>query len=360
MLGLSNGMSRRALMVAMAGVVGVASVVGTVGAMAGLGEAKVAEAKKGYEFGVIAKSQSNPVFQAARTGAMDAAAKLSKEHGIEVKIRWQTPVNEDAQQQSQYVELLASQGVDGIAISCTDANVLTKAIDGAVAKGVQVATFDSDAPKSKRFAYYGIDDVAAGKKLMQELAKAMGGKGGKIAILAGNQSAPNLQARVKGVKEEIERLKDKGFSLKEVYYHEETPAKAAAKVQEVQTANPDVAGWAMVGGWPLFTKGALEGVYDKAKVAAVDALPEQIEYVKAGQVQALVVQDCYGWGYQSVMMLFDKVHNGKNPKQVVNAFELEVCDEKNATKYEGLWKKWLDKKEEKKESTKEGGKDEKK
>ncbi len=217
-------------------------------------------------------------------------------------------------------------------------------------------TFDSDAPKSKRFAYYGIDDVEAGKKLMDELAKAMGGKGGQIAILAGNQSAPNLQARVKGVKDQIEKLKDKGFTLKEVYYHEETPGKAAAKVQEVQTANPDIAGWAMVGGWPLFTKGALEGVYDKAKVAAVDALPEQIEYVKSGQVQALVVQDCYGWGYKSVEMLFDKVHNGKNPEKVINAFELKVCTQANASEYEGLWKKWLAKKDDKKEEKKDDAK----
>lgn len=324
----------------------------TLGAMALLAGSALASgeaAKKGYEFGVIAKSQSNPVFQAARTGAMDAAADLSKKYGVEVKIRWQTPVNEDAQQQAQYIQLLASQGVDGIAVSCTDANVLTKAIDEAVDKGVQVATFDSDAPKSKRFAYYGIDDVEAGKKLMQELAKAMGDKGGKVAILAGNQSAPNLQARVRGVKEEIEKLKSKGFSLKEVYYHEETPAKAAAKVQEVQTANPDVAGWAMVGGWPLFTKGALEGVADKAKVAAVDALPEQIEYVKAGQVQSLVVQDCYGWGYKTVEMLFDKVHNNKNPEKVINAFELKVCTKENAKEYDGLWKKWLGKKDEKKD-----------
>lgn len=311
-----------------------------------------AKSTRGYEFGVIAKSQSNPVFQAARTGAMDAAADLSKKHGLDIKIRWQTPVNEDAQQQSQYIELLASQGVDGIAVSCSDANILTKAIDDAVGKGVQVVTFDSDAPKSKRFAYYGIDDVEAGKKLMQELAKAMDGKGGKIAILAGNQSAPNLQARVKGIKDEIEKMKDKGFSLKEVYYHEETPGKAAAKVQEVQTANPDIAGWAMVGGWPLFTKGALEGVYDKAKVAAVDALPEQIEYVKAGQVQSLVVQDCYGWGYKSVEMLFDKVHNGKNPAKVINAFELKVCNKDNAAEYEGLWKKWLGKKDDKKDEAK--------
>ena len=32
---------------------------------------------------------------------------------------------------------------------------------------------------------------------MEELAKQMGGKG-KIAILAGNQNAPNLRSRVEG------------------------------------------------------------------------------------------------------------------------------------------------------------------
>ncbi|MEK6701009.1 MAG: substrate-binding domain-containing protein, partial [Planctomycetota bacterium] len=155
-----------------------------------------------------------------------------------------------------------------------------------------------------------------------------------------------------GVKEEIEKLKAKGFSVKETYYHEETPAKAAAKVQEVQTANPDIAGWAMVGGWPLFTKNALDGVYDKAKVASVDALPEEIVYVKNGQVQSLIVQDCYGWGYKSVEMLFDKAHNNKSPEKVINNFELKTVTIANAAEYDTLWAKWLGTKDAKKEETK--------
>jgi len=310
----------------------------------GAGSAMGAEQVKEYQFGVIAKSQSNPVFQAARTGAFDAAADLSKKYGIKVTINWRTPTNEDAQKQAEFVENLASQGVDGIAVSCTDANLLTSAIDDAVSKGVPVVTFDSDAPKSKRFAYYGIDDVEAGRKVMSELAKAMGDKGGTIAILGGNQNAPNLQARIKGVKEEAAKYKN--IKVKDTFYHKETANDAAAMVQQVQTSNPEIAGWAMVGGWPLFTQNALDGVYDKAKVTSVDALPEQIEYVKKNQVQALIVQDCYGWGYESVMMLFNKVHDNKTPAKVVNNFELKVCTPANAAEYDGLWKKWLGKKEE--------------
>jgi ribose transport system substrate-binding protein len=216
--------------------------------------------------------------------------------------------------------------------------VLKGAIDGAVDKGVEVVTFDSDSPDSKRFAYYGINDEEAGRAVMRELAKAMGDKG-TIAILAGNQNAPNLQARVKGVKEEAKKFPN--ITVKDTYYHAETAAEAAQKVQQVQSANPEISGWAMVGGWPLFTKNALDGVYDKAKVVSVDHLPEQLEYVRKGQVQALIGQDCYGWGYQSVVMLFEKVHENKKPAKVINNFELSVVTEKNVEEYAGKWEEWL-------------------
>lgn len=292
--------------------------------------------------GVIAKSQSNPVFQAARTGAIQAGKDLEAKYGIEIKVDWKTPNSEDAQKQAEYIEQLASQGADGIAISCSDGNVLKAPIDAAVGRGVTVVTFDSDSPDSKRMAYYGIDDVEAGRAVMRELAKAMGEKGGSVAILAGNQTAPNLQARVKGVKEEL--AKHPKCSLKSVYYHKETANDAAAMVQQVQTANPDIAGWAMVGGWPLFTQNALDGVYDKAKVVSVDHLQTQLDYVRKGQVQALIGQDCYGWGYQSVVMLVDKIHNNKAPAKVINTFELAVVTKENVEKFDGLWNKWLGKK----------------
>ena len=54
---------------------------------------------------------------------------------------------------------------------------MTGAINDAVARGVPVMTFDSDAPESKRFAFYGVDDVDTGRKVMAELAPLMGGKG---------------------------------------------------------------------------------------------------------------------------------------------------------------------------------------
>lgn len=293
---------------------------------------------KKYTIGVIAKSQSNPVFVAAHTGALAAAKDLSTKYGIEVTIDWRTPVNEDAQQQAQYLEQLASTGVSGISLSCTDAKVLTAAINSAADKGVPVITFDSDAPDSKRIAYYGMDDYDCGKQLMSEMAKLLNGKG-TIAILGGNQNAPNLQKRITGAKDEMKN--HPGLKLKDAYYHGETAPEAVAKIEQVQGANPDISGWVMVGGWPLFTENALDKI-SPAKVVSVDTLPQELNYVKKGQVQVLLGQKCFGWGYETVTMLVEKLHNNKTPK-VINSFVPDRVTKDNVSEFYGMWDTWLGK-----------------
>ena len=297
---------------------------------------------KTIRIGIVAKSISNAVFQAAHSGAQAAAKELGPKYGVNVEVEIRTPTDEDAQKQAEAIEALTRGGVDGIAISCTEANTVTPAIDKAVAKGVQVVCFDSDAASSKRFAYYGTDDATCGQRVMSELAKFMGDKG-TVAILAGNQSAPNLQARVAAVREEIK----KHPNMKElnngqgVFYHQETPEKAAEAVQNAQNANPGIEGWAMVGGWPLFTTNALKWEPGKVKVVSVDALPAQLGYLKSGHVQLLLAQDCYGWGHKSVEILLDKIVNKKDPPQQRVIDPLTAVSKENAEEYAKNWEKWL-------------------
>src|SRR5260221_11037702 len=130
--------------------------------------------KKSYTIGLVAKSQGNPVFHAARVGANDAARELGEKYSIQIKIDWRTPNEEDAQKQAEAIEQLVLAGADGIAVSCSHANNLANAINSAVKNGVPVATFDSDAPASKRFVTFGVDDVKCGEQVMDELAKIMG------------------------------------------------------------------------------------------------------------------------------------------------------------------------------------------
>lgn len=289
--------------------------------------------------GVIAKSQLNPVFQAARTGAEDKAKELSAALGREIEIRWRTPNQEDAQKQAQFVEQLAAEGVHGIAISCSDASKVTGVLADAVKKnGVTVVCFDSDAPASGRMAYFGTDDVACGGMVMRELAKYMGGKG-KVAILAGNQTAPNLQARVRGVREEAKKIA--GIEVVDAFYHKETPSDAAAKMEQVQNANPDIAGWALIGGWPLFTDNAIPWAPGSVKIVSVDALPEQLRYLESGHVQLLLAQQVYEWGTKSVEMIVDKIVHGKTPADPKVIADLKPISKEMVPGFKDNWKKWL-------------------
>src|SRR6185503_10843605 len=286
--------------------------------MACLGSVDGAEGKKSLTFGLVAKSQSNPVFQAARTGAEQAAKDLGAKNGVAIKIDWRTPNEEDAQKQAEAIEQLVLAGADGIAVSCSDANKLTDAINSAVKNGVPVATFDSDAPASKRFVTYGVDDVKCGEQVMSELVKLMGEKG-TVAILAGNQNAPNLQKRVQGVKNIAKKFP--GIKIIDTYYHRETPQDAAAKVEQVMQSHPDITGWAMVGGWPLFTENALKWPPDSVKCVSVDALPPQLAYLRSGHVQLLLAQQVYEWGHRSVEHLVNKIHFKKEPASTKDVSE---------------------------------------
>jgi ribose transport system substrate-binding protein len=274
-----------------------------------------APAAKTLRIAMIGKSSTNPIFLSARTGAEAAAKDLSGKVGANVQVVWMTPPQEDGALQAQRVAQAVKEGAGAILISCSDADRVTPAIDDAVAHGVEVMTFDSDAPRSKRFAYYGVDDHRLGQDVMAQLAKLLGGKG-KVAVLAGNQNAPNLQQRVDGVKEELAR--HPGLQLVGTFFHVERPEDAAAEVMRVGNQHKDLRGWAMVGGWALFTKTLLSELdAKKIKIVAVDALPPELPYVEQGLAPVLLAQQPYLWGNVGVTKIVDKVIHRKDVPSVV-------------------------------------------
>ena len=284
---------------------------------------------------LIAKSSTNPVFLAARTGAEAAAKELSASKGVPIEIVWLTPPQEDGEVQAQRVRQAVNDGASAILLSASDAGKVTGAINDAVDRGVPVMMFDSDAPQSKRFAFYGVDDHKTGETTMAELAKLMGGKG-KVAILAGNQNAPNLQMRVQGVKDEAKKYP--GISIVGTFNHPETPQDAAAEVIRANNAYPDIQGWAMIGGWPLFTQTLLTDLNPaKQKVVSVDALPAELAYVEKGIAPVLLAQPVYMWGDIGVRTLVDKVHDKKDPANPIIPMELVRVSKENL----GTWARQL-------------------
>ena len=284
---------------------------------------------------LIAKSSTNAVFLAARTGAEAAAKELSLKNGVPVEVMWLTPPQEDGEVQAQRIRQAVNDGASAILLSASDAGKVTGAINDAVDRGVPVMMFDSDAPRSKRFAFYGVDDHKTGETTMSELAKQLGGKG-KVAILAGNQNAPNLQMRVQGVKDEAKKYP--GISIVGTFNHIETAQDAAAEVIRANNAYPDITGWAMIGGWPLFTQTLLTDLDPaKQKVVSVDALPDELAYVAKGIAPVLLAQPVYMWGDVGVRTLYAKVHDKKDPPQAIIPMELVRVSKDNL----GTWARQL-------------------
>lgn len=199
--------------------------------------------------------------------------------------------------------------------------------------------FDSDAPASKRFCFYGTDDFESGRTIMRELAAVLGPGKHMVAVPGGNQNAANIQNRVRGALEEAKNYPN--ITIKGVFYSKETPQDAAAKIEEVQTANPDIDGWAMIGSWSLFTDALMKWEPGKVKIVAMDALPAELPYLEKGVVTKLYAQQTYQWGYRSMELLADKVILGKAPKDVIEYSPLLPVTQEQAKTFGENWKKWL-------------------
>ena len=289
---------------------------------------------------MIGKISTNPVFIAAYSGACIAAKELGAKYKVDIIIDLQSPQVEDVQEQEKAIEHSSHAGVDGIAIACTDANYLTPAIDQAIQKGTPVLCFDSDAPKSNRFAYYGADDIEFGRMLLQELAKELKGKG-TIAILAGNKNALNQRRRLEGIEDELKKYPNISLPADNVFHNFEIAERAVETFTRAQNNNPDIKGWIFIGSWALQQKNSIKWNPGDVKVVAGNAIPAELEYVKSGYVQALVGVNCFQMGYKSVELLLEKILYNSSPAAKQNFAPLTPVSRENEDEWSLNWKKWL-------------------
>jgi ribose transport system substrate-binding protein len=108
------------------------------------------------------------------------------------------------------------------------------------------------------------------------------------------------------------------IKILDTFYNIETPQDAAAEVIKQQKAHPQIKGWAMIGGWPLFGDALLTALDPKkVKIVAIDALPAELAYVQNGLAPVLLAQSTYDWGHDAVRTIIDKVQLKKNVPPII-------------------------------------------
>ena len=281
-------------------------------------------------FAIIPKALDIPVFNYAKIGADRAA----QEYG-DVEVLWNAPASADQLKQKEILESYITQRVDGIAISSLNGEFLKDTINRAIDAGIPVTTWDSDAPTSKRIAFYGVDDLASGRIMGEQAIALLNGKG-KVALIT-SLGAANLQNRLAGVKEAL--AKAPGIEVVETYDIKEDVIRCAEIIASGSRRYPDLAAWISVGGWPVFTRNALASVDpSKTKVISFDTISPALDILREGKVQVLLGQKYFGWGSESVRLLRD-IKQGKNPPAAIIDSGVDIVTRDNVDAYEQQWKK---------------------
>jgi ribose transport system substrate-binding protein len=289
----------------------------------------------------IPKALNNPVFEVGREGALKKADEINKKGGkVKVKVLYMGSVASDVAEQTRVVEDAVSKGVDAIAISCNDPTGLVEPLKKAQAAGIEVMTWDSDSPKSGRFTYLGVDNYEGGKAAGKLLVSSMG-KTGTVALLTGVPGAFNLEERIRGFKDFVKAYP--GIKIVKTVACNDDINQGVQVVEETMQANPDLKGWFFVGLWPLFAKKGSMPLWEKATksgknfTVSFDTLDMELPFVKEGYVCGLVGQKYYGWGYDTVQMIYDKMVSGKKFQSWTDS-GMDLVSKKNVAEMEEMWK----------------------
>jgi ribose transport system substrate-binding protein len=281
-------------------------------------------------FAIIPKSLDIPVFNYAKIGAERTAKELGN-----IEIIWRAPETADQLRQKEILESFITQRVDGIAISCTNGDFLTPTINKAVEAGIPVITWDADAPKSKRLAFYGVDDFKAGQILAAEAIKLLAGKG-RVAMIT-SLGAYNLQRRLDGVKDGLKAAP--GINVLETFDIKEDTVRAGEIIASATNRYGDLDAWISVGGWPVFTRNALNAINPaKTKVICFDTIPPAPDLIKEGRATVLLGQKYFGWGSESVKLLVG-LKKGQQPPSTIIDSGVDIVTKENVDAYVAEWNK---------------------
>jgi ABC-type sugar transport system substrate-binding protein len=187
-------------------------------------------------------------------------------------------------------------------------------IEKAVNAKVPVGIFCSDAQPNKGLFFIGQDLFAAGQTTGRAMGKLLGGKG-KVAIITGYFNVISHELRRKGIEDALAK-EFPGIQIVGRVENLDQAEKARAEAIDFMTANPDLAGILVTAGGPI---GAAQAVKDagkagKIKVVCFDPLPQTVEYLKDGSIQAAIGQNPYAEGRDTIIRLFNYIMEGQTPQ----------------------------------------------
>jgi len=251
-----------------------------------------APAEKKMKLAFVSNNSAN-FWSFARAGCNAAAQELG-----DVDVDFRITTTGTSAEQRQTLDDLVAKGVDGIAVSVNDPDNQMDFLNKIAGQTLLVCC-DSDAAKSKRVAYIGTDNEAAGEQAGALIKEALP-NGGKIMLFVGHSDSQNAVERSGGIKK---ALAGSNIEIIDIRTDDTDAVRAQKNAEDTLVKYPDIA--CLVGLWNYNGPAILNAVRGAGKTGAVkivcfDDEDDTLAGIAVGDIYGTVVQNPFEFGKQSV------------------------------------------------------------
>ncbi len=258
---------------------------------------------------VVPKAVGFDFWDSVRKGAQCAASKLA-----DVTVQWDGVTAEtDVTGQVNLLQNLVTRQVDGLVYAATDAKVLAQVTQDALSQNIPVINIDSGtSPQPAAVPVFATDNVAAARKAADLLADALGPGEHRVAFIPFQPGTMTNDQRTTGFKEGLARHPN--LTLVAEQSSNSDPNTALSVTENIVTANPDLDGIfvaneaGVIGATNALSQAGKAG---KIKLIGWDASPDEVKGVTSGAITALVVQNPFRMGFDSVTAMVQTVRTGQ-------------------------------------------------
>lgn len=290
-------------------------------AFSGCGASDSGSQDGGYTIAVVPKGLGHQFWLTVKAGAEAGGEEFG------ARIIWNGPAKEtQIAKQIDIIQDMISRNVDAIVMAACDENALVDVIQNAVDAGIPVITIDSGVQSDLPLSFVATDNIAGAKLAADKLAELIGGSG-EVGLLPIIPGAATSEMREKGFVDGIAAYAD--IDIVATIHSMSDTAKALSAVEDMMTANPDLAGvFAASEPGAIGAVQAIESAGKAGKIMLVcfDASGEQIDALRRGSIQALIVQSPFQMGYLGVKAAIDAIEGRPVDKRIDTGVTVVTMD----------------------------------
>ncbi len=250
-----------------------------------------------YHFALIAEETDNEYWRLIEEGARKEAAKQN------VYLEYVAPQRADNDELLKLFDRMIAAKVDGIIVQGIEGRRFVDLVHKATERRIPVVTVDTDVKSSERKAYVGTDNHHAGELAGKSILENTEGEQ-FVGIVTGRFDAINQQERIAGLKHILEgnpRIQIVGVKESGI-----TEIGATQATYSLLKEYPQIT--ALVGTSALDGIGMVEGLEEIAPdkdvyITAFDLIPETLDAIEEGKIQATIAQFPEEMGKESVTSL---------------------------------------------------------